>query len=231
MNYGGGMYLLHGDWRQECKGSRALITAPDDDVLSVADCKSMLGITGAGQDDMIEAAIGAVIATLDPAFGGSLGRALRPQTWEFRLWGFPIRGIDLPFPPLISIVSVTYTDQNGVDQTLVEGTGFRVLGLGTRGKQAIVPLYQNVWPNTRSDAESVRIRYTCGYSGDDLPKPIIHAVGLAVRSLLSSSERNLYQSQEIVPGVRERRWIVSDVANNLIQTACDNLLSTYRVWG
>jgi hypothetical protein len=63
-----------------------------------------------------------------------------------------------------------------------------------------------------------------------MPKPIKSAVALAVKDLLNTSERNLFQSMEAIPGVRERRWVVSPAAGEVIQKAIGNLLSTYRVW-
>lgn len=225
--------------------SLALIEVPDEDVITVADVKSALGITTTTQDDMIEAALAAVISQIDPATGGWLGRALRPQTWEYRLagfsshkehnhyWGVYIDRIELPIPPLIEIVSVKYDDIGGVERTLVEDTDFRVLGSGTYGKQAIAPLYNGSWPTARYDAESVRIRFTAGYEdGEDpeLPKAITQAIILGVRSLVSSSAQNLFLSMDRVEGVGEKRYVVSSAANDLIRSAMQNLLSTYRVY-
>lgn len=211
--------------------NRVLITAPTVDVLSVADCKATLGITSDGQDAMIEASIGAVVATLDPASGGWLGRALRPQTWELRLSGFICNKIELPYPILTSLTSVKYDDSDGAEQTLTVTTDYRVYGQGGHGKAYIVPAYNDYWPTARSDYEAVRIRYVCGYAGTAMPKPITQFIALQVRMLLSNIERNLYLSGEDIPGVRSRRWVVSDSANELIRKAGDNLLSTYRVWG
>src|ERR1700757_954382 len=87
-----------------------LITAPTDPVLSVDDCKTMMGISGSSQDGMITAALAAVISAMDPASQGWFGRALRPQTWEYRATGFPRGPIELDFPPLLEIVSVKYID-------------------------------------------------------------------------------------------------------------------------
>jgi uncharacterized phiE125 gp8 family phage protein len=76
-----------------------LITAPTDDVLTLTELKTALSITSDTQDDLLETLRDAVTETLDPASGGWLGRALRPQTWELRLSQFPYAaGIDLPFP-------------------------------------------------------------------------------------------------------------------------------------
>jgi uncharacterized phiE125 gp8 family phage protein len=224
--------------------TRVLIAAPTDAVISVADIKRALGISSSEQDQMIEAARDAVVASLDPGLGGFLGRALRPQTWELRLpdfyscrdgwsrWGNG--AIELPYPPLSSITSIKYDDGAGAEQTLAEGSQFRVLGLGAVGKQAVAPLYGASWPATRNDVESVRIRYVAGYpagASDQMPKPIRQAVALGVRMFLSNVERNLYLSGEVVPGTFERRYVVSDAASKMVTLAMQELLSTYRIFG
>jgi hypothetical protein len=132
-------------------GTRALITAPIADVLSLDACKVALDISGTDQDGILTAALKASVGQLDPASGGWLGRALRSQTWELRLPGFyghhrhdhrhfgHPQAIPLPYPPLISVVSIKYDDAGGTEHTLVESTDFRVLGVGTLGKQAVAP--------------------------------------------------------------------------------------------
>jgi hypothetical protein len=227
-------------------GSRALIAAPTAEVMTLADCKAALGITGTDKDNVLTAALAAVVSQLDPANGGWLGRALRPQTWELRLPSFwdhehhhrhySQHAIALPFPKLISVVSVKYDDTAGVEQTLVEDTDFRVLGRGTLGKQAIAPLYRKYWPLARWDAESVRIRYQSGYSvasnaDDELPSAILQAVALGVRLILSNAANNLYVSLDRVEGVSEKRYIVSAAVNELVRSTMADLLSTYRVYG
>jgi len=208
----------------------ALITAPTAAVVSVDDCKSLLGISGSSQDDMIDGAIGAIAATLDPASGGWLGRALRPQTWELRLSGFPAGGIELPYPVQTALTSVKYDDTAGVEQTLVADTDYRVFGLNGHHKARVSPVYNGAWPVARSDDESVRIRYVCGYATTAMPKPIVSAVALGVRNLIATGERNLYLSSEEVPGVRTRSWIVSENAEKVLRRAFENLLSIYRVY-
>lgn len=226
-----------------------LITPPTQDVVTLDEAKAQLRIADDAQDDLVTAIIAATVNEFDPAGGGYLGRALRPQTWELRLPSFyrlqssrPPRllsrtealAIVLPVPPLISIVSVKYDDVNGAEQTLTENTDFRVLGKGGLGKQAIAPLYNTVWPTGRYDAASVRIRFTCGYDADvqpdPMPGPIKQAVHLAARNVYSLGERNLFQSLKTVVGVSETRWIVSPAGSELIRTATENMISPYRVW-
>src|SRR4051812_40921979 len=93
----------------------ALITAPTDDVVTLAEAKAHVRAAEFTDDDVwLAAAIKAFAAKLD-AQRGWLGRALRPQTWEYRLHRFPCgrepgdvlfargsRAIELPFPPFVS---------------------------------------------------------------------------------------------------------------------------------
>jgi hypothetical protein len=238
--------------RSRHTGSRALITPPTAAVMTLEACKAALGIVGAGQDAILAAALNATVAQLDPAEGGWLGRALRPQTWELRLPGFVDHGcrhprydagaIALPYPKLISIESFKYDDAGGTERTLALNTDFRILGAGTFGKQAVAPLYNRCWPIARCDAESVRIRFQCGYAAavdadpgpeaaDELPASIPLAIALGVRMLISNAGANLYLALDRVEGVGEKRYAVTAAANELLQTAMQNLLSTCRVYG
>lgn len=226
-----------------------LITPPTDEVVTAAEARAQLRLPTSVTDDMIEALIDAAVEQIDPAGGGWLGRALRPQTWEIRSDGFPCyyegRGyardvrsayeVELPYPPLLIVDSVKYDDSDGVERTLVEGTGFRVLGLGSRRRARIAPVYNGSWPSSvRCDAESVRIRFTAGYevsSGvDPLPAPIKQAVLLMVKNLLALGERNLFVSAETVDGVGSRQFVVSENAANVMRAAAEGLLSTLRVY-
>lgn len=216
-----------------------LITVPTEDVVTLDEAKAQLRETGTSHDDMITALIAAAVSQIDPAGGGWLGRALRPQTWEIRGNGFPWYSIELPYPPLISVDSIKYDDGAGVEQTLIEGAGFRVIGLGGRNKTSIAPIYNGYWPSSvRCDAESVRIRFTCGYpidSGDSpptdtLPQPIKQAVLLMVKHLWGLGERNLFVSAETVDGLGSRQFVVSENAALVMKSASESLLATSRVW-
>lgn len=230
-----------------------LITRPDDEVVTLAEAKAQLRITTSDNDDMIAALIEAAVAQIDPAGGGWLGRAIRPQTWELRSNGFPCYYIgcgysrdfhrayelELPYPPLISVDSVKYDDGNGVEQTLVEDVGFRVFGLGSIGKASIAPVYGGSWPSSvRCDPESVRIRFTSGYPTDFgnspptdiLPAPIKQAVLLMIKGLWGLGERNLFVSAETVDGVGSRQFVVTENAGMVMRTASEGLLAPYRVW-
>lgn len=169
-----------------------LITPPADAVVTLAEAKAILGITGTASDDLLTAMIGAGTNQLDAASSGWLGRALRPQTWELRLCRFPPprRAIRLPYPPVTEIVSAKYDDANGDEQTLVENTDYRVIGLGDDWRTIIRPVYNGSWPAARYDDESVRIRYIAGYAGspDPMPESIKTAIALMAQHMRTTSE-------------------------------------------
>jgi uncharacterized phiE125 gp8 family phage protein len=213
----------------EC--ARVLITAPTAEAVTAAEVRTMLGLSASDpSDDLLAAMISATVGTLDAATGGWLGRALMPQTWELRLDGFPTGVIRLPYPPLISVTSVEYDDTAGVEQTLTEGTDYRVFS-GGQGMAHIEPVYNTTWPIARCDTESVRVQYVAGYAAGETPAAIKAAIALGVKHLVSTSERNLYMQREDIPGVRSRQWVVSEAAGKAIEAAICGLLSNYRVYG
>jgi uncharacterized phiE125 gp8 family phage protein len=215
-----------------------LVTAPTVPVITDAEAKLNLRITSSTYDDLIKAARDAAVGQFDPAAGGWLGRALRPQTWELRLNEFPCDKIELSYPPLISIVSVKYDDIDGVERTLVANTDYRVIGQGGFGKASIVPPYGKFWPSARCDHETVRVRFTCGYPAattdpvvaDTMPPPIKQAVQLATRHLWSIGEQSMFLSQRTVDGVGSRAWVVSENAQKVIERATSDLLFSLRIF-
>lgn len=144
-----------------------LITPPDDDVITVDQLKANLRKEDNDQDTLLQDLIDQAVSLVDPAHGGNLGRALRPQTWELQLASFPCGQIELPFPPLITLDSVKYDDPAGVEHTLVVDTNFRMFGQGGLYKTILLPPYNSMWPTSRCDIGSVRIRFTSGYDPAD----------------------------------------------------------------
>ena len=226
-------------------GRLVLLEAPDDAVISLADCKKALGISDTASDGVINAALSTVIANLDPASGGWLGRALRPQSWELQLHSFNDRrhalrpyyntqAIPLPYPPLISVDSVRYLDANGNDTPMTLGTDYRILGQGVPlGIAAIAPLYSAAWPVARIDDASVRIQFTAGYDDDvnATPPQLIQAICLGVRALLPLMQRDAMLLEDRVEGLGWKRY-----QNNpqfvapVLENAIGGLLANLRVY-
>jgi uncharacterized phiE125 gp8 family phage protein len=218
-----------------------LIAAPTASVISVAEVREMLNLGPTPSDAMIEAMVEAVVGTLDPAAGGWLGRSLCPATWELHLDAFPTAtpptwfgdgdngGIELPYPPVTSVLSVAYDDPAGAEQPLVEDADYRVLWLGAHYRTTVLPLYGGAWPTALGYPAAVRVRFLAGYSPAAMPRSIKAAVALGVQHLISSSERNLFVSAEQVDGVGSRQYVVTENAAKVMQATTESLLATYRV--
>ncbi len=196
-----------------------LITPPAVAVVTLAEAKAHLRVDHADDDALIGGMIAAATGHLDPAGGGWLGRALRPQTWELRLDFFPYGAILLPYPPLISVDSVTYDDDDGVEQELVAGTGYRVFAGGAWNAR-IEPVYGGAWPSVRCDRDAVRIRYVSGYppAGEETPDGLPAAITAAVLLMVG----DLYAHRETVADGAPAKVPVS--------ATVDALLAPFRVY-
>lgn len=101
-------------------------------------------------------------------------RAYVNRQYELRYPYFPSHDIELPMPPLVSVDYITYTDANGVDQTLGGSPDEFQVEL-YREPARIKPLYGEVWPSTLGHAiDEVRIGYTAGYGAGvkNIPKAL-----------------------------------------------------------
>lgn len=96
-------------------------------------------------------------------------RALKPQTLEMVLSGFPSSGrIVLERPPLIEVTSVTYYDTAGeVQELVVSPAEFDTVPSGSVGKAEIRPLDGASWPSTATRGDAVTVTYRAGYEDDD----------------------------------------------------------------
>lgn len=108
-------------------------------------------------------------------------RALITQTWRLALNQFPYSSVNksrvyLPRPPLQSISSITYVDDNGTTQTLSSS----LYQVATDTKPGFVePAYGQSWPVVRSEtAEAIKITYLAGYgsTSDDIPDEFANLV-------------------------------------------------------
>lgn len=165
-----------------------LITPPAP-ILTVHTAKKHLNYDDNDQDGNIESLIAVATAHIDGK-DGWLNRALNPQTYDLIYDRFPCGAIQIPLPPLISIDSVFYVDEDGASQTFASGSydvddvsepGWLVLGEDAS------------WPDLMNTIGAVRVRFTAGYafgSGDEttVPMPIRHAILMMVADLFEHRE-------------------------------------------
>ncbi len=93
------------------------------------------------------------------------GRQLLTATWEYWLDAFPAHSaIELPHPPLQTVLSVTYDDGDGVAQ-IWDAANYRVIAPhGDRAPRGRLVLASGAsWPTTVMQTAAVRIQYLAGY--------------------------------------------------------------------
>jgi uncharacterized phiE125 gp8 family phage protein len=151
------------------------------------------------------------------------GRALLLRTFEFALDQFPHRtraaswepwgrlqpGIEIPYPPLVEILSLTFTDDS--DGELDAGTDYTVDDYGD--KAVLRPV--DTWPTMTAEANRVRVRYRAGYQGEEEPDTDAEPLPGAIRAAVLLMVQDLHQnrgtvSEDCIRGVEAllRPWRV-----------------------
>lgn len=159
------------------QSSVRVVTPATVEPVTVTECKLDTRVDGATEDALFSAWIAAARAYVETR----LSRALITQTLELTLDAWPEDPIlELPMPPLQSVVSVTYTDYAGV-ATIWPATQYQVLTAGTPG--AIGLAYGAAWPSaTLRSWAGIAVRYVAGYgpAASSVPMPICQAMRLLV---------------------------------------------------
>jgi uncharacterized phiE125 gp8 family phage protein len=126
------------------------------------------------EDDLVSALITAAREYCE----GFTGRALAEQTLEAYPPCFPrMNEVELPCPPLQSVTSVKYTDIDGNETTMTEGTDYIVDTDSTVGR--IVLPYAETWPTAALyTVNPIKIRYVAGYT--TVPRSIKQAMLLLI---------------------------------------------------
>jgi uncharacterized phiE125 gp8 family phage protein len=185
-----------------------LITAPAVEPLTLAEAKLHLRVTGSDEDALITSLIVAARRMAEQRSG----RALCDQTWELALDAFPAGAIELPRPPVSSIVSIKYLDAAGADQTLAADQ-YALDNYG--GQHWALPAQDVAWPGTLAAANAVKVRFVAGYGA-------AAAVPADIKAWLLLAIGTLYAQRETV---------VADQAVELPGGFWQSLLDPYRVIG
>lgn len=114
-------------------------------------------------------------------------------------------------PPLQSVDSITYIDQNGVQQTL-DPSQYIVDDVSEPAR--ITPAYSTSWPATRQQANAVEITFTCGYGK-------AAAVPAAIKRWMKLRVGTIFNNREEVAILNRGKLEVLPYV--------DNLLAPYRV--
>lgn len=140
----------------------SLLLGPTEEPVSLAEAKQHCRVDSTDDDGLIAGYILAARTYVE----GEIRRPICSRLYEFTAdWDWPCRGgqqhIELPYPPLRAVRSVSYVDVNGTTQTLSTAL-YTVLTNRPRGE--IVPAYDATWPSVRSQYEAVTVRFIAGYT-------------------------------------------------------------------
>jgi uncharacterized phiE125 gp8 family phage protein len=155
--------------------------SPPVQALTLAYAKLHIRALGTADDALLSVYIDAAASY----FESQTGRQLLTATREAWLDAFPFIGasgidarIELPHPPLQSVVSVQYIDGDGAVQSFTDAASpaanrFTVSApAGPYARRGFVePIAGQSWPIARRETSAVRLRYACGYGDtpDDIP--------------------------------------------------------------
>jgi len=164
--------------------------APETEPITLQDARDYLRVDLVDDDDLITSLIVAARTRVETI----IRRPLITQTWRMKADRFPWYlgngwyefggqnhqrdGMYLPLPPLISVSSVTYLDENGDTQTL--STSDYVVSTDSEPARITLAVDAN-WPSTQCVADAVTITFTCGYgTSADVPDGIKTAIKMLV---------------------------------------------------
>lgn len=131
------------------------------------------------------------------------GRTIAQKTLELALDEFPDEDILLERGPVAGIVSITYIDGDGAEQT-VDAANYT---LDQYQQQTwVIPAADFAWPATLETVNAVKVRYVAGYTTDSdspndlpLPKSIQVAMLLVLAHLYKHRENTIAQNLGEIP--------------------------------
>lgn len=176
-------------------------TGPTREPLSIEDAKEHLRIDHHEEDVWLLDAIKAVRQRAE----GMLGRALITQSLEVALSGWPsTRVLALPRPPLVSVTSVKYFDENDVEATLA-ASNYIADTRTTPGRLVLKSTMS--WPSTvLREVNGVVVRYVAGYGelASDVPAEIRNAMKLWLGEMYEVRENSAAGGLVTVPNAAEK---------------------------
>lgn len=147
--------------RPELHWSCDLIEPPECEPVDIDEFKKHIRFTPTSEDTLIDT----YIAMARQYFEMETGRQLISAVWELRIEGFPAGDvIELPRPPLLEILSVSYPSSAGSpDAETVDTDSYTVTApSGPYARRARVKPV-SAWPSITNALDAVKIRFRAGY--------------------------------------------------------------------
>lgn len=140
-------------------GTVRVLTEPAAEPITLAQAKEWCRVDSADEDALLTMLIQAMREYAEDL----TGRAFVQRTLELRLDAFPCGPIQIPCPPLVSVDYLQYVDSDGTVQSL-DGSPNEYRYWTQREPGLLAPVWNGVWPATRSEPEAVRVGFTAGYA-------------------------------------------------------------------
>jgi uncharacterized phiE125 gp8 family phage protein len=182
-----------------------ITTGPESEPVSLAEAKAHIRETSGDQDALITGLIQSAREYAETV----TGLKLMEQTITAVCDSFPRAGgnIALPVGPVLSVTSLTYTDEDGTEETF---NGFTLDNYDTPPKLVLNP--GESWPGvTLHTANPVKITYLAGFSSASaVPAKLKQAILLLVGHWFENRE-------EVITGIES--FTVPVAAETLLQSA------------
>ena len=170
-----------------------LVTAPSEEPLTLAEAKKQVNQTSPFTDDDTYIT-GLIPAARQRVEEVECALQLVTATYDLKLDYFPASGvIVIPKAPLLSVLGVYYTDDDGVEQTF-GGSPVDQYSVDLKSPHCpkfgeIHLAYSESWPSHRSQHNAVRVRFTCGFgAASDVPAGIKAWLQIAVATMYAHRE-------------------------------------------
>lgn len=151
-----------------------IAVAPTEEPLSLADAKLHLRVTGSSEDALITS----LIVTARERCEELSMQSLVTRTYDYYLHTWPARNaIALPMPPILSLVSLTYTTDTGATGTVPVESYY----LAPQWERIVLQRGAS-WPTASlREYDAIKIRYTAGYgAASAVPSWAKHAMRLLI---------------------------------------------------
>lgn len=152
--------------------SLSLVTGPAVEPVTRDQFKLHARITRDDEDSLIDSLLKAARRYIE----ARQRRAIVTQTWRLTLDTFPAWGLVIPLPPLQSVSSITYVDNDGTTQTL-DPSAYSVDTRSEPGR--VEPAWGQYWPSARFQNNAVTVQFVAGYGlADSAPDTTKTAIKL-----------------------------------------------------
>lgn len=154
-----------------------LVTPPAEEPIDLLEAKLQLRLGPEAHED--DTVIQGLIRMAREHVETVTNRALLAQVWD-AVYPCFAHVLEIPRPPLIGIVSVSYVDTAGATQVVNPSVYQVQRSSGPWAERArVMPVFGQTWPITQPDTlEAVTVRFTAGYGTerDQVPETLRHAM-------------------------------------------------------